>query len=331
MKRLIQTLLATTLAFTLFACGSNTAGESADENDILLEDPKYEEPQPEEPKPEEPEPEQPKPEESRPEEPKPIEPSSFYQQHGTDPSWQEVLATDDLRPLETDTSKGVLGSTLTLDLEKIETGQYGSLPIDSAAKNYKLHTVGNSAIPAGQFHRWSRWYQEYGNTQIFRLFKDEENVRNTRQLAARVEIHSPNDRWLPQNGVWREFSARFTVLKSEGCSPLPVKQHYCSIFQAKGNNVDHWSVMLRVHGDGSLWFYPRRGNIVMIDEDILGKPFDMKVRDNGFNYEMYINGETVGTGEFLRTQEIGFRWGIYVGESIVAGDILVLVTGVTMK
>ncbi|MGR5144372.1 hypothetical protein ACQKPX_22210 [Photobacterium sp. DNB23_23_1] len=124
---------------------------------------------------------------------------------------------------------------------------------------------------------WSRWYQEDGNTQIFRLFKDEENVSNKRKLAARVEAFSPQDRWLPEPGVWHEFSARFNVLKAKGCSAKPGKEHYCSLFQAKGNNVDHWPVMLRVHGDGSLWFYPRSGQQTKIRDNVIGQPFDMKV------------------------------------------------------
>ena len=259
---------------------------------------------------------------------------SLYTQEGTDPTWAEILATDALRPLYTFTDKGVLGSTISINRALIETGEYGSRPINSAEKNYSLHAVGNPAIGQGKFNRWSRWYQEDGNTQIFRLFKDEENVSNSRALAARVEISSPDDRWLPQPGVWREFSARFTVVKAKGCSALPEKDHYCSIFQAKGNNVDHWSVMLRVHGDGSLWFYPRE-NInkgkIKIRDNVIGKPFDMKVRDNGLDYEMWIDGVSVGSGQWQRTLEIGFRWGIYVGETQVVDDVMVFVTGVKMN
>jgi hypothetical protein len=161
------------------------------------------------------------------------------------------------------------------------------------------------------------------------LFKDEESVSGSRGLAARVEAFSPDDRWAP--GEWHEFSARFNVLKAKGCSAQPVKEHYCSLFQAKGNNVDHWSVMLRVHGDGSLWFYPRIGDKIMITDNAIGKPFDMRVRDNGLDYEMYIDEELVGSGQFERTEEVGFRWGIYVGETEVIDDILVLVTGASMQ
>lgn len=259
----------------------------------------------------------------------PVDMSQFYSQNGTDMTWQEVKDTGNLSPLGTPTSTGVQGSIITINPETVETGPYGNRPIESEANNYRIHTVGNTSISPSKFGAWSRWYQEDSNTQIFRLFKDEESVSGSRGLAARIEAFSPDDRWAP--GEWHEFSARFNVLKAKGCSAQPVKEHYCSLFQAKGNNVDHWSVMLRVHGDGSLWFYPRIGDKIKITDNAIGKPFDMRVRDNGLDYEMYIDEELIGSGQFERTEEVGFRWGIYVGETEVVDDILVLVTGASMK
>ena len=258
----------------------------------------------------------------------------IYDENITEPTWDEVLASGALEPLGTNTTRGVKGTTIDLNNGLIESGPYGNVPIESEARQMRIHTVGNATILPTDFHKWSRWYQEDGNTQIFRLYKGEHNVRNSRNNAARVEAFSPAYRWLPEPGVWREFGARFTILKSAGC----VGFHHCSIFQAKGNNDDHWSVMLRVDENANLWFHPRRGsgienneNRVLLFENILGRPFDVKVRDNGFDYEMYIDDQRVGTGQWPRTGEIGFRWGIYVGESEVADDIMVLVTGVTMK
>ncbi|WP_448245469.1 hypothetical protein [Thalassotalea agariperforans] len=255
---------------------------------------------------------------------------------GQEPTWQQVLATGQLNPLESFTTKGVTGKKIDINNALIEQGPYGNIPIASAKRKMLIHAVGNPSIPDEDFHKWSRWYQEDGNTQIFRLFKDEENVSNKRKKAARIEAFSPSYRWMPEPNVWREFSARFTVLKSAGCAA----PHMCSIFQAKGNNVDHWSVMLRVDANGDLWFSPRHGaayvnnrpgTLISIGKNVLGRPFDMKVRDNGLNYEMYIDDKLVGTGDWPRTEEIGFRWGIYLGKSSVVDDIMVLVTGVTMK
>ena len=257
-----------------------------------------------------------------------------YDRDLVEPTWDEVLASGALEPLGTNTTHGVTGSKVDINNELIETGPYGDIPIESESRRMLIHTVGHATIPAQDFHRWSRWYQEDGNTQIFRLFKGEHNVRNTRKNAARVEAFSPADRWMPEPGVWREFGARFTIVESAGC----VGFHHCSIFQAKGNNIDHWSVMLRVDENANLWFHPRRGsgienneNRQLLFKNVLRKPFDMTVRDNGLDYEMYIDGQLVGTGQWPRTEEIGFRWGIYVGESKVADDIMVLVTGVTME
>ena len=260
--------------------------------------------------------------------------SRIYDPNIVEPTWNEVLASGALEPLGTNTTRGVQGKEVDINNDLIETGPYGNTPIDSAGRQMRIHSVGHSTILAEDFHRWSRWYQEDGNTQIFRLFKGEHNVRNARKNAARIEAFSPTYRWMPEPGVWREFGARFTVLKSAGC----VGFHHCSIFQAKGNNVDHWSVMLRVDEHANLWFHPRRGIGIennekrkLLSRDILGRPFDMRVRDNGLDYEMYIDGHLVGTGQWPRTEEIGFRWGIYVGESQVADDVMVLVTGATMK
>ena len=258
----------------------------------------------------------------------------IYVQNSVEPTWDEVLASGALDPLGTDTTKGVQGTKVDINNGLIETGPYGDIPIDSAGRQMRIHTLGHSTVLQEDFHKWSRWYQEDGNTQVFRLFKGEHNVRNARENAARIEAFSPAYRWMPEPGVWREFSARFTVLKSTGC----VGPHHCSIFQAKGNNVDHWSVMLRVDDHAALWYHPRGGfglgnneNRKRLARNILGRPFNMKVRDNGLDYEMYIDGHLVGKGQWARTEEIGFRWGIYVGASEVADDIVVLVTGVTMK
>mgnify|MGYP000342002890 CR=1 FL=1 len=254
----------------------------------------------------------------------------------TEPTWQEVLASGKLNPLASFTSHGVTGEKVELNNKLIEQGPYGNIAINSAKRKMMIHALGHPSIGHEDFDKWSRWYQENGNTQIFRLFKDEENVSNKRKNAARIEAFSPSYRWLPEPNVWRQFSARFTVIKSAGCAA----PHMCSIFQAKGNNVDHWSVMLRVDEHGALWFSPRRGaayvnnrpsKLTLIDKNVLGKPFDMKVLDNGNNFQMYIDEQLVGEGTWPRTEEIGFRWGIYLGKAQVIDDIMVLVTGVTMK
>lgn len=244
---------------------------------------------------------------------------TFYTQTGEDSTWAYIMA-DSLIPIGVNSTDGITGSTIDVDNQLIEIGQYAD---NGIINNLRIHTVGNSSIKRDNFDKWSRWYQEDGNTQVFRLFEGEENVRNERELAARIESFDPSQRWLPEPGVWHEWVGHYTVIKSEGCS----EPHNCAIFQAKGNNVDHWSVMLNVDDQGNLWLNRRRGTDSIIATNILGQGFDIKVRDNGFDYEVYLDDNYVGTGEWERTEEIGFRWGIYVGETDVKGDILVFVTG----
>ncbi len=255
--------------------------------------------------------------------------NTLYKQVGEDQTWESLLKTDDLKPLGTFTKHGSLGSKVDINNAVIEQGEYATAPIDAKNRDMRLHTLGHASLRSGDFAQWSRWYQEDGNTQIFRLFKGEENTSNKRKNAARVEAFIPSQNSLPKEGVVREFGARFTVLKSGGC----VAPHFCSIFQAKGNNVDHWSVMLRVDSKGALWFYPRESlaNRKLISANAIGRPFDMKVLDDGLDYEMFIDGQSVGNGQWKRTQKIGFRWGIYVGRSEVPDDVIVLVTGAQMK
>lgn len=254
---------------------------------------------------------------------------TLYQQQGRDQTWLQLLQTDDLKPLGTHTTHGSVGAVVDINNQLIETGIYANNPIDPVKRGMRLHTLGHASLKSEDFAKWSRWYQEDGNTQIFRLFKGEVNTSNKRKNAARVETFIPTKTWFPEESVVREFGARFTVLKSGGC----VAPHYCSIFQAKGNNVDHWSVMLRVDDQGALWFYPREAidKPTLISKNAIGRPFDMKVVDDGLDYEMFIDGQSVGTGQWQRTKQIGFRWGIYVGRSEVPDDIVILVTGATMQ
>ncbi|BCE01179.1 discoidin domain-containing protein [Marinicellulosiphila megalodicopiae] len=248
----------------------------------------------------------------------------LYSQTGEDDLWMDVLAKDNLQPLGQTSTTGVTGSIINVKNALVETTPYAKNA--QLGEHLKLHTVANSDIDSNDFSKWSRWYQEDGDTQIFRLFKSEENTRNSRALAARSEVYSPQNRWNVEAGVWREFQARFTIINAKGCG----FEHTCSLMQAKGNEVDHWSVMLRLDGDGHLWFKPRVGDTFIVARNMEGKGIDLRVRDNGLDYEMYVDGILKGTGQWERTDEIGYRWGLYIGASEVVDDVMIFVSGVNM-
>lgn len=239
----------------------------------------------------------------------------FYTQTGSDPSFREVMASGDL-PRGRNSTHGVKGSRVRVNHDLLKDGPNARRPL---LKAIKIHTLGSSAIPRRSFSNWSRWYQEDRNTQVFRLFEGEENVRNSRKLAARVEAFSEL-KW--QRGKkWHEWVGTYTI----------IKPHACSIFQSK-NNINDWSIQLNMSDSGDIKLNHRRGDDKIIARNMAGKPFHIRVRDNGHDYEVYLNGKKEGEGSYARPQgQTSFRWGMYLGAKEVRHDAMILVTGAAVN
>ena len=236
---------------------------------------------------------------------------TLYAQDGNDPTPAEILGSGKL-PTGRNSSEGVTGSTIDVNNHAVEVGPNAKRGIP---QDIRIHTLGNSVIPRKDFPRWSRWYQEDGNTQVFRLFKGEENVHNARELAARVEAFS-DLRWT--RGLWHEWSGTYTI----------VKPHGAAIFQAKNGGAPNWAIQINMNDNGDVILNHRRMPDVVIAKNMTGKPFHIRVRDNGHDYEVYRDGAKVGEGSWARPEgETGFRWGMYVGAREVKHDAMVFVTG----
>lgn len=234
----------------------------------------------------------------------------FVKQTGTDKTFEELKKEGALEDGSRSTA-GVKGSKVEVDESLLKDGPNAARNIPKAIK---LHTLGNSSIPRGDFARWSRWYQEDGNTQIFRLFKGEVNMRNSRKMAARVEAFS-DLKW--EKGDWHEWVGTYTIIKPHGAM----------IFQVKNHKHD-WGVALGMDAEGNVKLNHRRGEDATIATKMVGKPFHIRVRDNGHDYEVYLNGELKGKGAFARpTSTTSFRWGMYLGASEAKSDAMILVTG----
>lgn len=235
----------------------------------------------------------------------------LYERSGDDPGFAELLRDGKIQTGR-NTTEGVKGSRIRVD-RSIKSGG-GRIP-----ENIALHTLCHSFIQRRDFDRWTRWYQEDGNTQIFRLFKDEENIRNQREGAARVETFS-RLQWT--KGDWHEWEGRFTI----------VHPHGCSIFQAK-NNIHAWSVMINLSDKGDITLNHRRHQKdKILARDMTGKSFDLRVRDNGHEYEVFFNGEKVGAGHYDRPSgKTAFRWGMYLGDNSVRHDALIFVSGAKFR
>ncbi|NNM85913.1 MAG: hypothetical protein HKL96_09200 [Phycisphaerales bacterium] len=86
-----------------------------------------------------------------------------------------------------------------------------------------------------------------------------------------------------------------------------------------------------------------RGNIVIdprshkgwriIARDMVGKPFFVRVLDNGDAWRVYLNGKFIESGSFPcpANSKTTFRWGMYVGEHVVAHNMMYFVSGATVR
>jgi len=226
------------------------------------------------------------------------------------------------------TSNGYAGPFTTIDVNNalVEGGLYGEF---NTQDDLKIHTLGNSVVGENSFGNWSRWYQEDGATQIFRLFPGEENVRNSRPLAARIEAFDTNTGWNVADGEWHDWVARYTIIK-------PIN---AAIFQAKDNDDEAWSVHLNMNQNGRVSVTHRRPlpgqpKTETLVENAIGQPFDIRVRDNGLDYEVYFGNQSqpFTSGQYVRNSDPGdnsdtrFRWGIYVGAQEVTSEAMIFVS-----
>jgi hypothetical protein len=244
-----------------------------------------------------------------------VDATALYTQEGTDPAFQSII--DEKRiPVGMNSTEGITGSAIRVKHELIPAPATGKNPIP---KDIHIHTLGNSLIRRQDFARWTRWYQEDGSTQIFRLFPGERNVRNSRELAARIEAFSALN-W--QQGEWHEWEGTYTI----------VKPHGGAIFQVK-NNINDWAVAINLSNRGDITVNHRRHQEdKVIATGMTGKSFVLKVRDNGRDYEVYYDGKKVGAGHYDRPEgRTAFRWGIYVGKNEVKHDAMIFVTGATFR
>jgi hypothetical protein len=237
----------------------------------------------------------------------------LFVQKGTDPTFEEVM--QDGKLLKGETSKtGVKGTEIDVKNELVELTPEAKRPI---SREIRIHTLGNSAVQREDFKKWSRWYQEDGSTQVFRLFKGETNVRNSRENAARIEAFS-NLSW--KQGGWHEWSGTYTIIKPHGAA----------IFQAK-NNINDWSVQLNLNSKGDIILNHRRGEDKVIATGMTGKSFHIRVRDKGQDYEVYLDGNKMGEGTYSRPEgTTAFRWGMYLGKGTLSQDAMIFVSGATV-
>jgi hypothetical protein len=217
-------------------------------------------------------------------------------------------------------------SILNVNNGKVETG-YGDRPVMT---NIALHSLCNKRVNFKDFGDFKRWYQLDGNTQVFRLHKGEHEMTGSRDVgAARIEAY---DKRVMEGGVWHEWTGRYTIVKPSGAA----------IFQLK--NTEHgttpdpkrpfsWAMQLGMSDNGDIWAVNRYDNKVVIAKNMTGKSFDVKVRDNGSRWEMYLDGELKAASNYSKPKGSTnrFRWGIYVGATVPDSEVMLFVSGAQAK
>jgi len=261
---------------------------------------------------------------------------SFYTQEGSDPSFATLLAQGVIKPGEAFSKGPVLGARIKVNRELLEK-QVGK--IEPIPKDIGLHTeVCGDSIRRKDFDKWTRWYQEDRNVQVFRLFKGEQNVRGgTGQAASPGRIEAFLKSLIVAPGTWREWEGTYTVIKPVGAC----------IFQLM-HEGSLWPMHIDMTAEGEIHFLRRRAapgleREISLAKDMVGKSISIKVRANGEAYEVYQKAPladgpwklvTKGTGPKAKDNKIQFRWGMYCGSKkgqSVPNDALLFVTGVTIR
>ena len=256
--------------------------------------------------------------------------SAFYYKDLEDepnPNWSDLVKTLDVGK----NSMGpALGSTIRVHHKTVISRGGGSSVFASRdipmIRPIGLHVPTHSNVRPGSFKNLTRWYQEDGTTQIFRLFPGDDNVRNKREFAPRSEAFSLKS-WRRGEG-WHEWSGHYNFLKVRDGA----------VFQIKHNST-YWSMQLVLNenpvvaGVFDLYYQKLRDPAAktLLLKDVVNKGVDIRVLDDGTNHKIYVDHKLVVENKMTdrRSDEDNrARWGMYTPRSAMDREILIFVTGV---
>lgn len=255
--------------------------------------------------------------------------SPYYTDTGSpaNPPWSQILpslnvASNDPGPVN--------GSVINVMNSLAEVGLYGNRT--RSVGSQRIHVCCNSSTT--NLTGFTRWYQQDGNTEVFRLFVNDENTSSSRANAARCESFTL-DRWLLPDNVTYEWTGHYTIAR---------RQQSYAIFQVK-NDEDDWAVALNMSSSGTLVVNNRRNasdvtvrNPDGTAKDFDGLGFDARIQDDGRRYKVWIDGELLADNYFDRTNVAGnennFRWGKYMGDNklVAPSDVsVIMVSGAQVR
>ncbi len=237
----------------------------------------------------------------------------LYTESGTNPPFSSLNLTP--------TTSSVPGSTINVNNSAVEIGTGAS----NISTNIKIHTLTNTSISYANAPNFGRWWRLDGKTQVFRLFQDEVSIIDPRGSShPRIEAFSLIN-WTYNPNVYHTWYGRYTIIS--------VDNDGACIFQDK-NTVNDWAFLLRVEGNGNIVLddrnLPASGNII-IKTNAIGKSFNIRVRDNGRDWECFLDNVSVATGSYNRPNGHNqFRWGMYASKKQVKNS-MIFVSGVNFN
>ena len=254
-------------------------------------------------------------------------PPVLYTDSGSpaNPLWSAILPTLNV---DSPDPGPVYGSDIDVNNAAVEVGLYGNRPISLGG--HRIHVACNTSTTS--FANFTRWFQTDGNTQILRVFVNDENTATTRAgVSSHTEAFN-DDGWNYATAFKTyEWTARYTIAKLE--------QGY-ACFQLKNTDND-WAVQLSIGSSGSLTVNNRTGADVVVTnpdgsaKNFDGGGFDVRVLDDGLNYKLWIDGVLYADSSYARpTGNTVFRWGMYFGANNLnppADFNIVLVSGAQVK
>jgi hypothetical protein len=253
-----------------------------------------------------------------------------------DPNWSTLtnnasraVTSAEKNQMISDVISGVIdtrGTQINVDNSAIETTSTGSRSV-MLNNDMKWHN------PFGTTYSnptSTRWYQKDGNTQVFRVFPNDQNYFGSRMGAARSEAFADNHLTTVENdGKTMTFSARFHVAQHNGDKDV-------MLFQSKGRGLNTqdgtypaWGISMWVEKDGDI-ILVKRNVIFSQNEKIdtgydVGESFNLRVTDDGFSYKAFINNVELASGTWERgdTPTVA-RWGAYVqggNQGVLGGSV----------
>lgn len=198
----------------------------------------------------------------------------------------------------------------------------------SIVNNIQIHVPVHSSVGRGSFDCMTRWYQECSNTQIFRMFPNEDNMRSSRRNAPRVEAFGNTSWKKSSNTCWYQWSGLYTF----------VKARHGAVFQIK-HSATYWSMQLvlaeRSDGTLDLLYNKLRDSDARqtLVRDVQGRSCHVRVLDDGSRHKVFINEQLAVENEMSDRGDGAnrFRWGLYSPGEPMDRDILIFVTGAQVK